>query len=132
MGRPQEELPIKESVRSSMAYPAATEFHLSHRNTKNSYGLEERNSLLSKDPDVRKFDAERILCNICDQWVPVSSENHMQAVQKWLQHRSVCQKYVGQSATSPAQLEPSSSSRSVFSPFPLFALWLEHEQTSYR
>ncbi|KAF8553015.1 hypothetical protein OG21DRAFT_1311843 [Imleria badia] len=80
-------------------------------NTKNSYGLEERNSLLSKDPDVRKFDAERILCNICDQWVPVSSENHMQAVQKWLQHRSVCQKYVGQSATSPAQLEPSSSSR---------------------
>ncbi|KAG6381842.1 hypothetical protein JVT61DRAFT_453 [Boletus reticuloceps] len=80
-------------------------------NTKNSYGLEERNSLLSKDPDVRKYDAERVLCNICDQWLPVSSENHMQAVQKWLQHRSVCQKYVAQSATPPTQLEPSSSSR---------------------
>ncbi|KAF8141346.1 hypothetical protein EV363DRAFT_1391816 [Boletus edulis] len=80
-------------------------------NTKNSYGLEERNSLLSKDPDVRKYDAERVLCNICDQWLPVSSENHMQAVQKWLQHRSVCQKFVAQSATPPTQLEPSSSSR---------------------
>ncbi|KAG9313266.1 hypothetical protein JVU11DRAFT_6731 [Chiua virens] len=67
-------------------------------NTKNSYGLDERNALLSKDPDVRKFDAERILCNICDQWLPVSPENHMQAVQKWLQHRSACQKSVGQSA----------------------------------
>ncbi|KAN0088339.1 hypothetical protein V8E55_005396 [Tylopilus felleus] len=80
-------------------------------NTKNSYGLEERNSLLSKDPDVRKFDAERILCNICDQWLPVSSENHMQAVQKWLQHRPACQKFAGQSATSPTQLEGPSSSR---------------------
>ncbi|KAG8221162.1 hypothetical protein J3R82DRAFT_2713 [Butyriboletus roseoflavus] len=77
--------------------------------TKNSYGLEERNSLLSKDPDVRKFDAERVLCNICDQWLPVSSENHMQAVQKWLQHRSVCQKYVVQSTASPNQLESSSN-----------------------
>ncbi|KAH0836887.1 hypothetical protein J3R83DRAFT_8689 [Lanmaoa asiatica] len=88
-------------------------------NTKNSCGLEERNSLLSKDPDVRKFDAERVLCNVCDQWLPVSSENHMQAVQKWLQHRSVCQKYVGPSATSTDQLpvEPSSSSRFVFPVF---------------
>ncbi|KAG9308066.1 hypothetical protein JVU11DRAFT_12633 [Chiua virens] len=80
-------------------------------NTKNSYGLDERNALLSKDPDVRKFDAERILCNICDQWLPVSPENHMQAVQKWLQHRSACQKSVGQSAASPSQMDPASSSR---------------------
>ncbi|KAF9232452.1 hypothetical protein BU15DRAFT_67456 [Melanogaster broomeanus] len=51
-------------------------------NTKNNYGLEERNSLLSKDPDVRKFDAERVLCNTCDRWVSLSPDNHMQAVQK--------------------------------------------------
>ncbi|KAH7891025.1 hypothetical protein F5I97DRAFT_120467 [Phlebopus sp. FC_14] len=78
-------------------------------NTKNGYALEERNSLLSKDPDVRKFDAERVLCNICDRWIAVSPENHMQAMQKWLQHRSTCQKSGGPSASSPSQPEPSSS-----------------------
>ncbi|KAG6335796.1 hypothetical protein ID866_3292 [Astraeus odoratus] len=36
-------------------------------NTKNGYALDERNAILSKDPDVRKFDAERILCNKCDR-----------------------------------------------------------------
>lgn len=76
-------------------------------NNKNGCALEERNSLLSKDPDVRKFDAERVLCNTCDRWIQVSPENHMQAVQKWLHHRSSCQKGAGQSSTT--QPEASSS-----------------------
>lgn len=76
-------------------------------NNKNGCALEERNSLLSKDPDVRKFDAERVLCNTCDRWIQVSPENHMQAVQKWLHHRSSCQKGAGQPSTS--QQEASSS-----------------------
>lgn len=76
-------------------------------NNKNGCALEERNSLLSKDPDVRKFDAERVLCNTCDRWIQVSPENHMQAVQKWLHHRSSCQKGTGQSSAS--QPEASSS-----------------------
>lgn len=79
-------------------------------NTKNGYALDERNALLAKDPDVRKFDAERILCNICDHWIPVSAENHSQAVHKWLQHRSTCQKSGGQQGLSPTQPHPSSSS----------------------
>lgn len=78
--------------------------------TKNAYALDERNALLSKDPDVRKFDAERILCNRCDRWVAVSPENHMQAVQKWLHHRSTCQKSAGPSALTPSLPEASSSS----------------------
>ncbi|EGN96943.1 hypothetical protein SERLA73DRAFT_161883 [Serpula lacrymans var. lacrymans S7.3] len=61
-------------------------------NSKNVYALEERNSMFAKDPDIRKFDAERVLCNSCDRWIPISPEDHMQAVQKWLQHRSTCQK----------------------------------------
>ncbi|KAG0704575.1 hypothetical protein DFH29DRAFT_873619 [Suillus ampliporus] len=76
-------------------------------NNKNGCALEERNSLLSKDPDVRKFDAERVLCNTCDRWIQVSPENHMQAVQKWLHHRSSCQKGTGPS--SIPQAEASSS-----------------------
>ncbi|KAL4065716.1 hypothetical protein V8B97DRAFT_2025625 [Scleroderma yunnanense] len=79
----------------------------------NGYALEERNNLLSKDPDVRKFDAERVLCNRCDRWIAVSPENHMQAVQKWLHHRSTCPKSGGQSASSPSQLQASSSSFDV-------------------
>ncbi|XP_006461516.1 hypothetical protein AGABI2DRAFT_136509 [Agaricus bisporus var. bisporus H97] len=61
-------------------------------NSKNVYALEERNNLFGKDPDVRKFDAERVLCNLCDKWIDVPSTDHLQAVQKWLQHRADCQK----------------------------------------
>lgn len=38
-------------------------------NAKNIYALEERNATFQKDPDVRKFDAERILCGMCDKYV---------------------------------------------------------------
>src|SRR6266702_6792042 len=44
----------------SCLYP---NFH-SIRNNKNVYALEERNNLFSKDPNVRKFDPERLLCNM--------------------------------------------------------------------
>lgn len=52
--------------------------------------LEERNALFSKDSDVRRFDLERVLCNICTKWLSVSPDDHLQAVQKWLQHRAAC------------------------------------------
>ncbi|KAG1874302.1 hypothetical protein F4604DRAFT_1763866 [Suillus subluteus] len=81
-------------------------------NNKNGCALEERNSLLSKDPDVRKFDAERVLCNTCDRWIQVSPENHMQAVQKWLHHKSSCQKGVGQSSASQAEASSSQPPKS--------------------
>ncbi|KAG2012287.1 hypothetical protein CC2G_012318 [Coprinopsis cinerea AmutBmut pab1-1] len=61
-------------------------------NNKNAYALEERNNLFSKDTDIRKFDAERILCNRCDQWLSVSPDDHLLAVQKWLHHRASCSK----------------------------------------
>ncbi|KAF8652508.1 hypothetical protein AX16_004364 [Volvariella volvacea WC 439] len=61
-------------------------------NSKNVYALEERNNVFAKDPEVRKFDAERALCNMCDRWIPLNPEDHLQAVQKWLHHRASCQK----------------------------------------
>lgn len=82
-------------------------------NNKNGCALEERNSLLSKDPDVRKFDAERVLCNTCDRWIQVSPENHMQAVQKWLHHRSSCQKGAAQSSAAQAEASSSQLSHSI-------------------
>ena len=71
------------------------------RNNKNVYALDERNTLFSKDPDVRKFDAERLLCNMCDKWMNVPPDDHLQAVQKWLQHRASCQKTASSSTTLP-------------------------------
>ncbi|KAF5344689.1 hypothetical protein D9756_011478 [Leucocoprinus leucothites] len=82
-------------------------------NSKNVYALEERNNLFGKDPDVRKFDAERVLCNLCDKWIDVPSSDHLQAVQKWLQHRADCQK------PSPLPRQPSSTHRSARPSSPL-------------
>ncbi|KAG6816377.1 hypothetical protein H0H87_006589 [Tephrocybe sp. NHM501043] len=75
-------------------------------NSKNVYALEERNALFSKDPDVRKFDAERVLCNICDNWFPLNPDNHLHAVQTWLQHRAACQS----ASTAPPASTSSSTS----------------------
>ncbi|KAJ6471826.1 hypothetical protein C8R47DRAFT_1297267 [Mycena vitilis] len=66
----------------------------SNVNAKNAYALEERNAMLAKDPDVRKFDAERILCGMCDKWLTTPMDDNLGAVHVWLQHRSTCQKTV--------------------------------------
>ena len=71
------------------------------RNNKNVYALEERNNLFSKDPDVRKFDPERLLCNICDKWLSLPSDDHLAALQKWDKHRTSCQKAAGLSSEIP-------------------------------
>ncbi|KAJ7278238.1 hypothetical protein C8J57DRAFT_1222097 [Mycena rebaudengoi] len=75
-------------------------------NTKNVYALEERNSLFAKDPDVRKFDAERLLCNMCDKWLSINPDDHLQAVQCWLQHRASCQKTVSALKNVIANMPP--------------------------
>ncbi|KAK7044007.1 hypothetical protein VNI00_008176 [Paramarasmius palmivorus] len=62
--------------------------------SKNTYALEERNSLFSKDPDVRKFDAERVLCAACDQWIAINPEDHLQGLRKWHAHKESCEKRV--------------------------------------
>ncbi|TFK61287.1 hypothetical protein BDN72DRAFT_466619 [Pluteus cervinus] len=84
---------------------------------KNVYALEERNALFAKDPDVRKFDAERVLCNMCDRWIALNPDDHLQAVQKWLQHRASCQKGPSQSSVNivssgPVDLNPTGKATS--------------------
>lgn len=67
---------------------------LPHR--KNVYALAERDNVLSKDPDVRKFDPQRIQCNICDDWVAVDPDEHTAAIEIWLVHRVACRKNLAQ------------------------------------
>jgi hypothetical protein len=61
------------------------------RTNKNVYALEERNQFFAKDPDIRKFDAERVLCGLCDTWINIP-DDHAKAIENWLQHRVTCQK----------------------------------------
>ncbi|KAF8157603.1 hypothetical protein BJ912DRAFT_916508 [Pholiota molesta] len=70
--------------------------------TKNPYALSERNSLFAKDPDVRKFDPERLLCNICDRWLSLPPDDHLGAVQRWLSHRAAC----GRASGQPVDMHP--------------------------
>ncbi|KAL0954260.1 hypothetical protein HGRIS_005388 [Hohenbuehelia grisea] len=70
-------------------------------NMKNAYGLEERNTLFSQDPDVRKYDAERVLCNLCDRWITLNPDDHLQAVQRWLTHRAACQRATSTTLAAP-------------------------------
>ncbi|EKM50533.1 uncharacterized protein PHACADRAFT_263868 [Phanerochaete carnosa HHB-10118-sp] len=50
----------------------------------------DRSGLFATDPQVRKFDSERVLCKICETWVALGTKDDAQAIQTWLQHRTTC------------------------------------------
>ena len=97
VGRSSEELSCQKDVRILFLTQFAVETLTLFSNSKNVYALEERNNLFSKDPHIRKFDAERVLCDLCDKWLSVPPDDHQQASEKWLQHRESCK----QASTSP-------------------------------
>ncbi|KAK0434739.1 hypothetical protein EV421DRAFT_1693281, partial [Armillaria borealis] len=48
-------------------------------------GLETRNTVLSADPLVRKYDITRVLCRTCNRWISI-----LTSVDQWTQHRNAC------------------------------------------
>ncbi|KAF8913571.1 hypothetical protein CPB85DRAFT_1299452 [Mucidula mucida] len=64
---------------------------------KNTYALEQRNKSLEKDPDARKFDAERVLCAVCDTWIQVPVPDERQV---WQAHKAACRANAGSSSSS--------------------------------
>ncbi|KAI9459734.1 hypothetical protein BJY52DRAFT_358082 [Lactarius psammicola] len=56
---------------------------------------------VAADPDIRKYDGERVLCKACNSWVSVGPEG--QAAQAWSQHRAQCR------LASPAAPPPPAS-----------------------
>ena len=56
---------------------------------------------VAADPDIRKYDGERVLCKACNSWISVGSEG--QAAQAWSQHRAQCKQ------ASPAAPPPPAS-----------------------
>ncbi|KAF9031198.1 hypothetical protein BDZ89DRAFT_1064048 [Hymenopellis radicata] len=50
-----------------------------------------------KDPDARKFDAERVLCAVCDTWIQVPVPDERQVCQA---HKAACRANAGSSSSS--------------------------------
>ncbi|KAI5120185.1 hypothetical protein M0805_002653 [Coniferiporia weirii] len=59
-------------------------------NAKSSVAAEGRNAILLGDPDVRRFDAERVMCAHCDRWIPIRADGGFDALQSWHAHREEC------------------------------------------
>ncbi|KDQ57282.1 hypothetical protein JAAARDRAFT_47872 [Jaapia argillacea MUCL 33604] len=62
-----------------------------------------RSTIFSRDPEVRKFDGERVLCNMCAVWVSLNPDTEEGeaggaedadndfGVKRWLRHRAACE-----------------------------------------
>ncbi|KAJ7636212.1 hypothetical protein FB45DRAFT_828517 [Roridomyces roridus] len=49
-------------------------------------------AVFAKDPNVRKFDAERLLCGLCDKWIalPADDVDGSNSIGVWQHHRETC------------------------------------------
>lgn len=88
VGRAPQELFVEKGVSGS--YLTRCGLMLSRRSSKNSAVSDGRSGLFATDPQVRKYDAERVLCKICETWIPLSPTDDAHAIQTWLQHRTTC------------------------------------------
>ncbi|TFY61116.1 hypothetical protein EVJ58_g4704 [Rhodofomes roseus] len=55
---------------------------------------DDRGAIFAADPNVRKFDSERVLCRNCEGWVAIGVVNNEQAAKLWAGHRASCQRNV--------------------------------------
>lgn len=51
---------------------------------------DQRSNAFANDPYVRKFDAERVLCKLCETWLSLGTNDTPQAVQTWMDHKLKC------------------------------------------
>ena len=89
LGRTQEELSREKVVSNTFAYPLSRRQYPTLRKTA-AVG-DQRNSVFTNDPYVRKFDSERVLCKLCESWISLGTDDSIQAVQTWVKHKTVCQ-----------------------------------------
>ena len=54
-----------------------------------AYPHKEREQCKFGKPDSHKFDAQRVLCGLCDLWIMFPDEQD-KAIAKWLEHRAIC------------------------------------------
>ncbi|KAH8993001.1 hypothetical protein EDB92DRAFT_521826 [Lactarius akahatsu] len=66
---------------------------------------------VAADPDVRKYDGERVLCKACNSWISVGPEG--QAAQAWSQHRAQCRPASPAAPPPPASVASAATAPSV-------------------
>ncbi|KAI0358176.1 hypothetical protein OH77DRAFT_1421476 [Trametes cingulata] len=79
------------STYCSIPWDAHRKSCLAKRVAKNAHPVDDRNAAFASDPNVKRFDSERVLCRVCENWIPVLAENNVAAIKIWMQHRSACQ-----------------------------------------
>ncbi|KAI0332675.1 hypothetical protein GY45DRAFT_1335357 [Cubamyces sp. BRFM 1775] len=79
------------STYCSIPWDAHRKSCLAKRVAKNAHPVDDRNAVLSSDPNVKRFDNERVLCRVCEKWISIATENNAAAIKMWMQHRSECQ-----------------------------------------
>ncbi|THH16389.1 hypothetical protein EW146_g4237 [Bondarzewia mesenterica] len=67
---------------------------------------DEHRSPFSNDPDVKKFDSDRVHCRNCNKWIFVGSDDH--SVEVWQKHRSSCNQSAMSTSIVPNVPPPSS------------------------
>ncbi|KZT69213.1 hypothetical protein DAEQUDRAFT_765543 [Daedalea quercina L-15889] len=55
---------------------------------------DDRGAIFAADPNVRKFDSERVLCRNCEGWISIGVVDNQQASDIWQEHRASCQRNV--------------------------------------
>lgn len=68
---------------------------------------------VAADPDVRKYDGERVLCKACNSWISVGPEE--QAAQAWSQHRAQCRPASPAAPPPPASVASAATAPRVLS-----------------
>jgi hypothetical protein len=59
-----------------------------------------RSTAFTSDPNVKKFDADRVHCRTCTRWVAVGADDA--AIATWNQHRASCEQASANSAANAA------------------------------
>lgn len=85
------------STYCSIPWDAHRRSCVSKRVAKGAYPANDRSVVFSTDPAISDFDAERVLCKLCDSWITVGDAENTEAVRTWMDHRRACQQ-----GTSPA------------------------------
>ncbi|ETW78533.1 hypothetical protein HETIRDRAFT_453185 [Heterobasidion irregulare TC 32-1] len=105
------------STYCSIPWDAHRKSCLAKKGTKSAAG-DDRNAALLADPDVKKFDQERVHCRLCNKWVSVGSDDR--SLQSWSAHRAACQQSAGPAprASAPPSVPPPSSHQLALASMP--------------
>ncbi|KAL7280665.1 hypothetical protein ACG7TL_005604 [Trametes sanguinea] len=79
------------STYCSIPWDAHRKSCLAKRVAKKAHPVNDRTAVFASDPNVKRFDNERVLCRVCEKWIPIETDSNEDAIKMWMHHRSECQ-----------------------------------------